>query len=214
MKEMRYSADMTERPSEAIPSQPSLVERKQRAARSRIIDAADALFAERGFDGVSVTDIAERAEVGRTTFFRHFGDKTEVVFAKEQAMFDAIADAASEVWTPARSVDSLAGALSALEPLVVQLCTKATADLAAYQRHTLLLAAHDELRAREALKNQYIANELADVLLKHGAPPAVATTAAQLALACYNSGRILAAGPGELVAKTRAAFRSTLAIGR
>ncbi|WP_244256171.1 helix-turn-helix domain-containing protein [Rathayibacter sp. VKM Ac-2760] len=61
----------------------SLVERKQRAARGRIIEAADAPFSERGFDSVSVTDIAERAEVGRTTFFRHFGDKTEVVFAKE-----------------------------------------------------------------------------------------------------------------------------------
>jgi hypothetical protein len=57
-----------------------LVERKQRQARQRIIEAARELFLERGFDGVSVGDIAERAEVGRTTFFRHFGDKQEVVF--------------------------------------------------------------------------------------------------------------------------------------
>ena len=190
----------------------SLVERKQRAARSRIIDAADALFAERGFDRVSVTDIAERAEVGRTTFFRHFGDKTEVVFAKEQAMFDAVTEASSELWAPAQSVDSLAGALSALEPLVIRLCAEATADLAAYQRHTRLLEAHEELRAREALKNQHISSELAKVLLGHGAPPAIATTAAQLALACYYSGRILATAPDELIDTTRAAFRSTLAL--
>nr|WP_119696574.1 TetR/AcrR family transcriptional regulator [Microbacterium halotolerans] len=190
----------------------SLVERKQRAARSRIIDAADALFAERGFDSVSVTDIAERAEVGRTTFFRHFGDKAEVVFAKEQAMFDTIADATSVMRIPAQSADSLAGALSALEPLVIQLCRQATADLAAYQRHTLLLDAHEELRARDALKNQYISNELAKVLLKHDVPPAIATMAAQLALSCYSSGRILATAPSDLIPKTRAAFRSTLAI--
>jgi hypothetical protein len=37
-----------------------------------------------GFDKVSVSDIAERAEVGGTTFFRYFGDKQEVVFAKQQ----------------------------------------------------------------------------------------------------------------------------------
>jgi AcrR family transcriptional regulator len=203
---------MSERPSEVKKAPLSLVERKQRAARSRIIDAADALFAERGFDSVSVTDIAERAEVGRTTFFRHFGDKSEVVFAKEQAMFDAITDATSVVWTPTQSVDSLAGALSALEPLVIQLCRQATADHAAYQRHTLLLDAHEELRARDALKNQYISNELAKVLLKHDAPRAIATVAAQLALACYSSGRILATAPGDLITKTRAAFRSTLAI--
>jgi AcrR family transcriptional regulator len=203
---------MSERPSKPEVPPLSLVERKQRAARNRIIAAADALFAERGFDSVSVTDIAERAEVGRTTFFRHFGDKTEVVFAKEQAMFDAITDAASTAWTPAQSVDSLAGALSALEPLVMQLCRQATADLAAYERHTLLLSAHEGLRAREALKNQHIANELARVLLEHDARPVVATMAAQLALACYYSGRILATAPGDLVTKTRAAFRSTLAM--
>jgi AcrR family transcriptional regulator len=202
---------MPERPSE-VNQAPSLVERKQLAARKRIIDAADELFAERGFDRVSVTDIAERAEVGRTTFFRHFGDKTEVVFAKEQAMFDAITDATSAALAPTQDVDSLAGALSALEPLVVELCTQATADLGAYQRHTLLLDANEELRAREALKNQYISKELAKVLLKHGAPPAIATLAAQLAVACYYSGRSLAESADDLVAQTRAAFRSTLAM--
>jgi hypothetical protein len=36
--------------------------------------------------------------------------------------------------------------------------------------------------------------------------------AAQLALACYSSGRILATSPSELVTETRAAFRSTLAM--
>jgi AcrR family transcriptional regulator len=66
-------------------STPPLVERKQRAARERIVRAATELFAERGYSKVSVSDIAERAEVGRTTFFRHFGDKQEVVFAREGA---------------------------------------------------------------------------------------------------------------------------------
>jgi AcrR family transcriptional regulator len=69
-----------------------LVARKQKAARQRILVAAAELFAERGFDGVSVSDIAESAEVGRTTFFRHFGDKQEVVFAREQDLLDALTD--------------------------------------------------------------------------------------------------------------------------
>jgi len=190
----------------------SLIERKQRAARSRIIDAADTLFAERDFDSVSVTDIAERAEVGRTTFFRHFADKTEVVFAKEQAMFDTITDAASEVWTLAQSVDSLAGALNALEPLVLQLCKQATSDVDAYQRHTLLVDAHEELRAREAVKHQYIANEFTKVLRAHDATVDVATIASQLAVACYSSGRILASHPADLLEETATAFRKTLAM--
>jgi AcrR family transcriptional regulator len=203
---------MPKRPSEETEPPLTLVERKQRAARGRIIEAADALFAERGFDNVSVTDIAERAEVGRTTFFRHFGDKTEVVFAKEQAMVDAITDARSVEFPVTRPADSLAGALSALEPLVIDACRKATADLAAYERHMRLLDAHEELRARDARKNQLLAQELANVLLAHDVPPAIATIAAQLALACSYSGRILAATPSDLVTATRAAFRATLAM--
>lgn len=203
---------MIERTAEVEKAPLTLVERKQRAARNRIVDAADALFAERGFDAVSVTDIAERAEVGRTTFFRHFGDKTEVVFAKEQAMFDAIAAAASMTWDRAPSVKTLAGALSALEPLVLQLCAQATVDLTAYQRHTLLLDAHEELRAREAVKHQYIADEFAKVLMEHDAPVDIATIAGQLAVACYCSGRILASSPAGLIEETATAFRKALAM--
>ena len=203
---------MTEKSSATQELPLSLVERKQRAARSRIIDAADTLFAERGFDSVSVTDIAERAEVGRTTFFRHFADKTEVVFAREQAMFDAITEATSERWAPGQSVDSRAGAVSALEPLVLRLCMEATADAVSFRRHTLLVDAHEELRAREVVKHQYIATELARALRKHDAPLDVATIAAQLSVACYSSGRILATDPSDLTARTRDAFRSTLAI--
>lgn len=210
---MRYHVVMAEHSSEANKTPLSLIERKQRAARVRIVDAADQLFAERGFDGVSVTDIAERAEVGRTTFFRHFKDKTEVVFAKEQAIFDAITNAASEDPTRTRPVDSLAGALSALEPLVVRLVEYATADVYAYQQHALLVDAHDELRSREALKHQLVAHGFAKVLEKQGAPFDIATTAAQLALACYSIGRTLSTNPGELVGVTRAAFRNVLAIG-
>ncbi|GAB6899108.1 hypothetical protein JCM9957A_21980 [Kineosporia succinea] len=67
-----------------------LVERKQQQARQRIVRAAAELFAAHGFDGVSVSDIAERAEVGRTTFFRHFGDKQEVVFAHERELLGSL----------------------------------------------------------------------------------------------------------------------------
>src|ERR1700744_266690 len=78
-----------------------LVERKRRQARQRIIQAAEELFITRGFDDVAVGDIAERAEVGRTTFFRYFGDKQEVVFAKEQELLDTIAAAGEADGTPA-----------------------------------------------------------------------------------------------------------------
>lgn len=43
--------------------------------QARILDAAIALFTERGYDGASITAIAERARVSRATVFWHFGDK-------------------------------------------------------------------------------------------------------------------------------------------
>ena len=45
--------------------------------RERLIEAAFALFDERGFEETTVEDVAERAGVGRTTFFRAFKSKEE-----------------------------------------------------------------------------------------------------------------------------------------
>jgi len=48
---------------------------RKEATQARILDAAIALFAERGYDGASITVIAARAAVSRATVFWHFGDK-------------------------------------------------------------------------------------------------------------------------------------------
>ncbi|MGW5061808.1 TetR/AcrR family transcriptional regulator [Streptomyces sp. NPDC004096] len=50
------------------------------AARTRLADAAFALFDEYGYEQTTVDDIAERAGVGRTTFFRHYRSKEDVIF--------------------------------------------------------------------------------------------------------------------------------------
>lgn len=48
--------------------------------RSRISDTATALFLERGFDEVSVSEIAESADVARPTVFAHFARKEDLLF--------------------------------------------------------------------------------------------------------------------------------------
>jgi AcrR family transcriptional regulator len=192
------------------PSLP-LVERKQRQARQRIIEAARELFLERGFDGVSVGDIAERAEVGRTTFFRHFGDKQEVVFAKEQQLLDTITTAGHADAAPAPR--DATGALEQLRPVLLALCTQATADPDAYTRHFQLIEQHPELRARDGVKMQQIADKLSELLIHCGSDEATARFAAQIALACYQTAKRLGNNPHTLADDTQAALNRALTLG-
>lgn len=50
-------------------------------ARGRLEQAALELYLEQGFDRTTVVEIAARAGLTERTFFRHFADKREVLFA-------------------------------------------------------------------------------------------------------------------------------------
>ncbi|MFC5146744.1 TetR/AcrR family transcriptional regulator [Streptomyces aureoversilis] len=56
----------------------SLRERKKRQTRQRISDVATRLFAGRGFDKVTVAEVAEAAEVSTMTVFNHFSRKEDL----------------------------------------------------------------------------------------------------------------------------------------
>jgi AcrR family transcriptional regulator len=58
--------------------------RKRLATRQAISDAATRLFMERGFDPVTVDEIADAADVGRMTVFNHFRRKEDMFFDRDE----------------------------------------------------------------------------------------------------------------------------------
>jgi AcrR family transcriptional regulator len=168
----------------------SLTDRKRRRAKNAIRRAALELFRERGFDAVSVTDIAQRAEVGRTTFFRYFGDKQEVLFSEPA---EAATEAPRGMPAPAEPIgSSMAAALAAARRLVVGYVESITADPTAYQQHQELVTSHPELYARSLVKQRRYADELADRLQRWGATRPTARQAAEIGLACFYTGQAAA----------------------
>jgi AcrR family transcriptional regulator len=68
-------------------------ERRRQETRAKIVDAAAELFAERGFDTVSVMEIAGRAGVVEKTVFNHFPVKEGLVFDADPPIRAALLDA-------------------------------------------------------------------------------------------------------------------------
>lgn len=58
---------------------PGLRERKKLAVRAAILEAADRLFREKGYDGTSMTDIADAANISRKTLFNYVETKPQVI---------------------------------------------------------------------------------------------------------------------------------------
>lgn len=60
--------------------------------RDRLVAAAFELFESQGYDATTVDDIATRAGTGRSTFFRHFRGKEDVVLPDHEALLGRVAD--------------------------------------------------------------------------------------------------------------------------
>src|ERR1700679_869905 len=89
--------------------------RWQSNAPQRLALAALDLFAVRGYENTTVIDIAQRAGLTKSTFFRHFQDKREVLFG-DGTMNALLADAIAAAPAAATPLEAVAQALAAVRP--------------------------------------------------------------------------------------------------
>lgn len=75
-------------------------DRRKREVRERILTAAEALFKEKGFDGVSMDEIAAVADVARKTLFNHLQSKEAAVVALVERLIYHNRDVWTESSTP------------------------------------------------------------------------------------------------------------------
>jgi AcrR family transcriptional regulator len=148
--------------------------RWQPDAAQRLALAALELFAERGYEDTTVTDIAQRAGLTRSTFFRHFQDKREVLFG-DGTLTALVAGAIAAAPAAATPLEAVAHALDAVGR---QAFTPARREFSARRR--AVIAANPELQEREALKGLGLTASMTAALGRRGVPDLTSRVAAEL----------------------------------
>lgn len=88
--------------------------RSPEPTRERLVEAAVDLFTAHGYAATTVEDIALRAGVSPRTFFRHFPDKEEVLFADDDHLLPVVIDAISSGDDPIAAGDLMLAVLGGL----------------------------------------------------------------------------------------------------
>jgi len=81
--------NMSNKPGSQGPS-PSRQERRFSKTRARLLDAARSVFSEKGLDLTTIDDITRRADLGRGTFYYHFGTKSQLVNEVLKSVIDEL----------------------------------------------------------------------------------------------------------------------------
>ncbi|MFI1769500.1 TetR/AcrR family transcriptional regulator [Streptomyces sp. NPDC020800] len=151
-------------------------------ARERLVVAAVDLFAEQGYDATTVAQIAERAGVTKSTFFRHFPDKRELLMAGQDTLSRLLAEGITDAPGGASPLEAIAAGLErasrAMGPMNRELAPRLQAAV----------AASAELQERDALKSVSLAAAMTTALVARGVPDPTAALAGELGVLAFKRG--------------------------
>ena len=137
------------------------------------------LYSERGFEQTTVAEIARRAGLTERTFFRHFADKREVLFAGSAALTEMIVKAVAEAPASAPPIDAVVAALAAAGAFLQE-------GREFSRRRQAVIAANAELRERELIKLASLATAIADSLRRRGVEEPAASLTAEAGIAVFR----------------------------
>jgi AcrR family transcriptional regulator len=138
-----------------------------------------ALFEERGYESTTVAEIAQRAGLTERTFFRHFADKREVLFAGSEQLQEFLAERVGQAPDIASPLEAVSDALEEAGALLEQ-----RADWP--RRRQTVIAANAELKERELIKLASLASEISDALRSRGVQDPVAVLTAEVGIAAFR----------------------------
>lgn len=151
-------------------------------ARERLVIAAVELFADQGYDATTVTEIAHRAGVTKSTLFRHFSDKREILSAGQEALSQLLTEGIRDAAPEAGPLDAVAAGLEraseAFGPMNRVIVPKLKAAI----------ASNAELQERDALKRIGLSVAITDALTARGIAPPVAQLAAEVGVLAFKQG--------------------------
>jgi AcrR family transcriptional regulator len=150
-------------------------------ARGRLEQAAMELYRERGFEQTTVAQIAQRAGLTERTFFRHFADKREILFAGGTELNDLVTGA---VASAPGSATPLEAAFAGIEAAGTMLEERRGRRFA--RQRQAIIAASPELRERELHKLASMATGLAEALRERGVGDPGASILGEIAIAIFR----------------------------
>jgi AcrR family transcriptional regulator len=163
-----------------MPSRIDGMARWEPDSRGRLRQAALELYGERGFENTTVAEIARRAGLTERTFFRHFADKREVLFAGSEELEDALVTAVAEAPDSVAPLDAVAAGLEAAGARLPQ-------DAGTARRRQAIIAANAELRERELIKFASLSTALAAALRGRGLEEPAASLTAEVGIAVFRN---------------------------
>jgi AcrR family transcriptional regulator len=150
--------------------------------RGRLLRAAVELFAERGYEATTAAQIADRANVTRTTLFRHFADKREILFQGQDELVALAADGVA-------AAPPASAPFEVLRAGVLPLCAVHTEDRRGIRQGlATVIPASPELRERAVHKRSAVADALHAALADRLGDPRQAGVLADLGVRAYYDG--------------------------